>query len=315
MYYIGIDLGGTNIAAGLVDDNCKILCKDSVPTNAAGRTADEIITDMAKLALRLTAKAGLKPENIAWVGIGTPGSINKEKGIAEFAGNLPFKMTPMTDVFHKTWDIPVIIENDANAAALGEAYAGAAKGCRHAAMITLGTGVGGGFVIDRKIYAGFNFNGAEVGHMVIVHGGRLCTCGRRGCWETYASVSGLIADTKEAMRAHPESAMWSIAGGSLDAVNGKTSFVAARQGDAAGMEVVDQYLAYVATGVTNLINIFQPEVFCIGGAISKEGDFLLEPIRKHVVEERFTRYCSQTELKIATLGNDAGIIGAAMLGK
>jgi len=314
MYYIGIDLGGTNIGAGVVDENCNIVAKGSVPTQA-NRPVEEIISDMVKLSRDLTSQAGLAESEIAGIGIGIPGSIDKATGTVLYTCNLPFLKTPIEEIIRREWDIPVWIDNDANVAALGEVYAGCAKGCRHAVMITLGTGVGGGLVIDRKIYAGFNDNGAEIGHTVIVKDGRQCTCGRKGCWERYASVSGLIIDTREAMEKHPETLMWELENHSTDHISGKTAFIAAKRGDAVAQEVVKNYCEYIGVGLTNIINIFQPEVLCIGGAISKEGEYLLAPVREFVERERFTRYCAQTELKIATLGNDAGIIGAAMLGK
>ncbi|MEA4822698.1 MAG: ROK family glucokinase [Clostridiaceae bacterium] len=314
MVYIGVDLGGTKIAAGVVNDNCEILCKDSIPSGAS-RPAAEIAADMADLCRNVAKKSGVDLADVAWIGIGSPGSIDRENGVILYANNINFLKTPLAALIREHWDIPVHIDNDANAAALGEAYAGAAKGCRDAIMITLGTGVGGGIIIDRKIYSGFNANGAELGHMVIVASGRPCTCGRNGCWEAYASVSGLIADTRAAMLAHPESAMWQLQNGSIEHVSGKTAFDAARAGDAVAEEVVRQYREYVAIGITNLVNIFQPEVLCVGGAISKEGEYLLGPVREFVERERYTRYCAQTEIKIAALGNDAGIIGAAMLGK
>ncbi|NLD87521.1 MAG: ROK family protein, partial [Clostridiales bacterium] len=223
MYYIGIDLGGTNIACGVVDDSCKIIYKDSVPTNVS-RPAEEIIKSMALLAADAAEKSEVGKNSVAWVGIGSPGSIDRENGILLYANNLPFSRTPMREIFNKYWNIPVYIDNDANAAALGEAYAGAAKDCNEAIMITLGTGVGGGIIIDKKIYSGFNSNGAELGHMVIVANGEKCSCGRNGCWEAYASVTGLIRDTKKAMDAHPESFMWSIMEGSeKKRVSGRTS--------------------------------------------------------------------------------------------
>ncbi len=314
MVYIGVDLGGTKIAAGVVNDNCEILYKDSIPTGAS-RPAEEIAADMAALCKSVTEKAGVDPADVAWIGIGSPGSIDRENGVILYANNINFLKTPFAAMLRAHWDIPVYIDNDANAAALGEAYAGAAKGCRDAIMVTLGTGVGGGIIIDRKIYSGFNSNGAELGHTVIVADGRPCTCGRHGCWEAYASVTGLIADTRAAMLAHPESSMWKLEDGSVENVSGKTAFIAAKAGDPVAEEVVRKYREYVAIGITNLVNIFQPEVLCVGGAISKEGEYLLAPIREFVERERYTRYCKQTEIKIASLGNDAGIIGAAMLGK
>ena len=180
--------------------------------------------------------------------------------------------------------------------------------------ITLGTGVGGGIIIDGKLFAGSNLAGGELGHTVIVHGGEPCTCGRKGCWEAYASATGLIKLTKKAMEANPDSKMWELCGGDINNASGRTSYDGMRAGDKAATDVVEAYEDYVACGVTNMVNIFQPEVLCIGGGISKEGDTLLNPIVDKVAAVRFTKNVEkQTKVKIAELGNDAGIIGAAFI--
>lgn len=314
MYTIGIDLGGTNIAAGIVDENCHIVIKDSVPTGLP-RSAEEIARDIAALSKDLAARAGIGDSQIKWAGLGTPGTANAETGIIEYANNMGFNQVPMRKMLSELMQKTVYIENDANAAAYGEFLAGAAKGSRSAVAITLGTGVGGGIIIDGKIYQGFNYAGAELGHMVIVAGGRECTCGRKGCFEAYASASGLIAMTRESMQRNPSSAMWGIAGGKLSGVNGKTAFDAMRADDPSGKKVVEEYLYYLGCGLINVINIFQPEVLCIGGGICKEGDNIIKPLSAMIEKEHYSRYAArQTKLCIAALGNDAGIIGAAMLG-
>lgn len=313
--YIGIDLGGTNIAAGLVNENCEIVYKKSIPTHAE-RPAEQIIADMAALAKSVTAEGGVKPEDIEWVGIGTPGTVDVDNGIIVYANNIGFLNTPAAEIFRKHWDKPVFLGNDANCAALGEAYAGAAKGCDTAIMITLGTGLGGGIIINRKIYAGFNGAGGELGHMVIVKDGAQCTCGRKGCWEAYSSATGLIRMTKEAMLADTQkkSLLWKL-NPDINDVSGKSAYIAAAQGDAAAKAVTDEYEDYLACGIATMINIFQPEVFCVGGGVSHEGERMLAPVRKLVAQQIYTRGVKQTEIKIATLGNNAGIVGAAMLGK
>ncbi len=313
MYYIGIDLGGTNIAVGLVDEDKNIIRKESIPTNA-GRSAEEIICDMARLSKKIVSDAELNLKDIKWVGIGCPGSVDRENGVVLYANNISFEQTPLREIFNKYFEINVYIDNDANCAALGEAYAGSAKDCKDVVFVTLGTGVGGGIIIDKKVYSGFNDNGGEIGHTVIAFDGRRCSCGRRGCWESYASVTALIVDTIDAMKWNRQSLMWKLCDGSLDKVNGKTAFDAAKAGDEAALNVVNQYFRYVAAGVTDLVNTFQPEILLLGGSISKEGEYLLSPVRKIVEKERYTKHCKQTELKIASLGGDAGIIGAAMLG-
>ena len=314
MLCVGIDLGGTNIAAGVVGEDCRILAKAACPTRAP-RPAEEICRDMATAAREALEKAGVTERDVAWVGIGAPGVANPVTGQVEFSNNLAFHHAPVGRLMEDLLGKPIYLENDANAAAYGETLAGAAKGAKNAVAVTLGTGVGGGVVLDGKIYSGFNFAGGELGHTVFVHGGEPCTCGRLGCWEAYASVTALIRQTRRAMEENPSSVMWQIAG-SLERVNGKTSFDAMRQGDPAGTAVVDTYIRYVAGGIVNIVNIFQPEIICIGGGISKEGDTLLNPVRAIVERERYRRYSQkQTKILAARLGNDAGIIGAAFLGR
>jgi glucokinase len=314
--YIGIDLGGTNIAAGLVNDKCEIVAKKSIPTRAS-RPVEDIIKDMALLARTLVQENGYKKDDIAWAGIGSPGTVDFENGVVIYANNIAFRNTPSAKIFREIYDIPVFLGNDANCAALGEAYAGAAKGCDCAVAITLGTGLGGGIIINRKIYAGFNGAGGELGHMVIVKDGAPCTCGRKGCWESYSSATGLIRMTVEAMKTDTEkkSLLLETAGGSLENVSGRTAYLAAKRGDRLAISVVDKYHKYLACGIVNIINIFQPQVFCIGGGISNEGKYLLEPLKKLIFAETYTKDIPQTEIKLALLGNDAGIVGAAMLGK
>ena len=211
----------------------------------------------------------------------------------------------------------VLIENDANAAAKGEVACGASKGHKNSVMITLGTGLGGGIVIDNKIYSGFNFSGAELGHTVIEYNGRPCSCGRRGCWEAYSSATGLINMTKDKMKECKDTIMWEMCGGKLENAGGRTAFDAMRKGDKAGKEVVDMYIAYLAAGTVNMINIFQPEVLVIGGGICNEKEYLTKPLQEIIDREQYSRNNPEdlkTKVRIAALGNDAGIIGAAMLG-
>lgn len=316
MYYLGIDLGGMSIKAGVCDDNGKILYKDTCVT-IRNEDGDRIINDMAALCLNVIKGAGLTVEDIEYAGIASPGSADSEKGTIIYASTLPFLNYPISEKLSERTGIKKIyVENDANAAAKGEATYGAAKGYKDSLFITIGTGVGGGIIIDNKIYTGFNFSGAELGHMVIVKDGEECSCGRRGCMECYASATGLIKLTKERMAENKDSVMWSLCGGDLEKVNGKTAFDAQRVGDACGIAVVKEYIKYLACGIVNFINIFQPEVLSIGGGICKERETLLAPLREIVEKEQYSRHCEKkTLIKTAELGNDAGIIGAAALGK
>lgn len=309
MYYVGIDLGGTNIAAGLVDENGKILSSISVPTNAE-RDYKEIVKDMADVSKQVIEKAGVGMSEVKGVGIGCPGSIDNANGICVYSNNLKMDNAEISKEFKKHLDLPVNLENDANAAALGE-YKINGNGASSFIFVTLGTGVGGGIVIDGKIYRGFNGAGGEIGHSVIVSDGEYCTCGRNGCWEAYASVTALIRQTKAAMEKNPDSMMHEIAA-EEGKVSGMTAFVAAKKGDKAGQTVVNKYFEYVGEGITNMVNIFQPDKVVIGGSISKEGDYLLKPVREFVDSHEYNKKMKKTQIEIATLFGDAGIIGAAM---
>lgn len=313
MYYIGVDVGGTKLSAGVVNENCDILAKDKLPARPE-RGIDAVIDDILLLTKNVTAMAGVDTRDIALIGIGLPGAIDIEKGRLIYAGNLPYDNTPIVDILRKYWDIPVILGNDANAAALGEVLKGAARDHNDVLMLTLGTGIGGGIIINRKIYSGFNGLAGEVGHMIIEKDGKRCTCGRLGCFEAYASATGLKRLTRERMLQNRDSLMWRIAG-SAETAGGRTAFDAAQQGDAEGARVVSEYIGYLACGVINLISIFQPEVVIIGGGVSKQGESLLAPLRKLVEEAAFTSKVAEAKIVPAILGNDAGIIGAAMLGK
>ncbi len=318
MYYIGVDLGGTNIAIGIVDENKKIVLKGSTPTNPA-RDGELIIKDMAALAEKLLKDAKIPLAEVAYVGIASPGTANSDTGVIEYANNLPFRDFPIAEYFKKYLPVKAVyVANDANAAALGEHVAGAAKGSRNSVMITLGTGVGGGIVLDGKLYSGFNHAAGELGHIVIRQGGRLCSCGRRGCWEAYSSATALSAMTKEKVLECKAQLIPSLMIDEYEAngrVSARTAFAAMKQGDAPGREVVDTYITYLACGIANVINIFQPEILCIGGGVCNERDYLLKPLMEKVAHEQYTRANDkQTKVVIAELGNDAGIIGAACLG-
>ena len=318
MYRLGVDLGGTNIAVGLVDENFNIVCKKSVPTGAE-RGAEPIVEDMAKVCIAICEEMNVPLKDIVCVGIATPGIANYETGYVEYTNNIPFVKFPIGPLLsEKLGGVKVFIENDANAAALGEAVAGAARGTKSSVMITLGTGVGGGVIIDGKVFSGFNYAGPELGHMVIERGGRPCTCGRSGCWEAYSSATALIKMTREKLdecvKNGEKTVMTSLVE-KAGKVTGRTAFDAMREGDKAGSEVVDLYLSYLITGLVNIVNIFQPEVISLGGGVSNEGQWLVDRIYPLIYKEQYgSGIVKSTELRIAKLKNDAGIIGAAMLG-
>ena len=319
MYRIGIDLGGTNIAVGLVNERFEIVKKVSAPTLVAERSPRDIVSAMAELCRCVCARQGISLADIEAIGVASPGAVNPGEGVVEYCNNLHFERFPMQAVLCElTGCKNVHVENDANAAAWGEAVAGAAKGTSSSVMITLGTGVGGGVITDGKLLSGFNFAGGELGHMVIDRGGVLCTCGRRGCWEAYSSATALVRMTREKMAECEgkgrKTVMVELAK-TRGKVNGLTAFDAMRAGDEAAREVVDEFVSYLATGVTNIVNIFEPEVISIGGGVSGEGETLLAPLREIVLRDRYgAGLVEPPRIVTAKLGNDAGIIGAAFLG-
>lgn len=317
MYRIGIDLGGTNIAAGIVDKDLNLLYTASVPTGA-DRDGALIMDDMAELCRKLCADHNIALSEIESIGIASPGIANHDTGVVEYANNLPFRKFPIAQMLRDRLGIErVRLENDANAAAWGEAVAGAAKGTTNSIMITLGTGVGGGIIIDNKVYSGFNYAGAELGHIVIEVNGAQCSCGRKGCWEAYSSATGLIRMTKEKIeeceREGRPTLMKKIAE-EKGKVSGRTAFDAKRAGDEAAAEVVDKYVLYLAEGLSNIVNIFQPEVVSLGGGVCNEGDYLLDLLMPKIRERVYGgNIVLATKICVAKLGNNAGIIGAAML--
>ncbi len=313
MYNIGIDLGGTNIKVGLVDENYNIVQKATAKTNLP-RPADSICGTIVELIWQCLNAAKVTIGEVNSIGIGTPGVANRNSGIVLYSCNLDFHNTDLRTLLKQRLDKPIFVENDANAAAFGEVLAGAGKGYSDVVVVTLGTGVGGGIIIGGKIYTGLNVCGAELGHTVIEFNGRQCGCGRKGCFEAYSSATALINMTKEAMEANKESAMWGLVGGDIEKVDGKTAFDGMRANDEAAKGVVNMYIEYLGCGLTNIVNTFQPEVLLIGGGICKEGENLTKPLYEIICRDM---YCidekQSTKLDICKLGNDAGIIGAAFL--
>ncbi|MBQ6117632.1 MAG: ROK family protein [Clostridia bacterium] len=314
MYRIGIDLGGTNIVAGIIDENNKIVAKASRKTNAP-RAAEAIFDDMAAAVKEAMAQLGITNDDVISIGVGTPGSVNKELELIEFANNLGFDNVPAYKLLRERTGIEKVwFDNDANCAALGEAVAGCGKGVKDFIMITLGTGVGSGIIVNGKLVTGLNYAAGEMGHTVIVYNGEQCNCGRRGCWERYSSATALITQTKDAMRKNSSSIMWEMVDNDITKVSGRTAFDAMRKGDETAKKVVDKYIGYLACGISNIVNIFQPEILAVGGGIGNEKENLLDPVRKVLASERYSIHAKkQTRLLPAELGNDAGIIGAALL--
>lgn len=315
MYYIGVDVGGTNLVAGVVNDENEILGRAKAKAENY-KTAEETIHAIVEISRAAAADAGIPESEIVHVGVGIPGAVNRKTCFVYETVNAPFHMVKFGELFRKEWDIPVYLENDANCAVIAEFLAGAARNKDSALLVTLGTGVGGGFINYGRLEGGINLLGMEIGHMVLEVDGYPCPCGRKGCWEQYSSATALKRQTRDAIALHPDSILARMAEEN-GKVSGRTAFEASRAGCPVGKAVVDRYLHYLAEGLTNLVNIFQPEVIVLGGGVSNERDedFLI-PLRKMVGGFRFNEDgLGHTEIIKAERGNDAGIIGAGLLNR
>lgn len=309
-YFLGVDLGGTYTAAGIVNERGALLIKDSIPTDK--RNPRAVCDCIAQLAEALPARAGIPGSELVRVGVGSPGIVCN--GVVVYASNLEFENTPLQSMLEDRLDMPVRLQNDGNAAAFGELAAGAGRGFASLVALTIGTGVGSGIVLDSKIHSGFNGGAGELGHTVIVANGRTCSCGKAGCLEAYCSATALKAITREVMAGDKNSLLWTLCGGSPDKVSARTAFEAMRGGDPAGRGIVEDFLFHLSLGVSNAINLIQPEVFCIGGGVSKEGDAIILPLRELVRGQTYMkREDMRPRICAAKLGNDAGIIGAALM--
>ena len=315
MYYVGVDLGGTKIAAGLITKQGDILYKESIATMRE-RHYKDIVADISELVLNVTTKGGTDIENVEYIGIGAPGTVNSKEGKVIYCNSLNFNNISIRAEIQKYINLPVFVDNDANCAAIAESTFGSSKGFMDSVMLTLGTGIGCGIIMNGKIYRGFNNAAGEAGHMVIVVDGKQCTCGRKGCFEAYSSATALIRDTKEAAVKYPESIINTLVKGDLSLIDGKTAFDAEASGDEAGIMLITNYIKYLAEGIINIINMFRPEIVVVGGGISAQGENLIKPLRMIVDKGVYGgTELPNTILSAASLVNDAGIIGAAMLGK
>ncbi len=313
MYRIGIDLGARNIVAGVVDEKNRILGKGYAKLMGSEEAGK--IVDFMKQAINASIKnANVSLDDVELIGVATPGSVDRANGVVEYASNLAFDNYPLRQVLQDEYNKKVFIENDANCAALGEAIAGAGNGVDQFVFVTIGNGIGAGIVMNGKLVRGCNDAAGEIGHMVIKLGGERCGCGRRGCWEAYASTKALIEQTKDAMSKNFNTLMWDMVDGDMKRVESFTAFEAMQDGDIVARTVVNQYIHYIAVGVVNVINIFQPKILCIGGSIGTEGESLLYPIRHYVNNEHYSINAKiQTQICAAVLGEEAALIGASLL--
>lgn len=314
MLYIGIDVGGTSMKAGIVDEGGRILCKAACPSGIE-RGHEAMIHDMASLCRQVAQEAGVSMEDIASIGIGIPGMQDPRTGRVPFCTNLKWHDVPLVELMQREIDKPVYINNDATVAGLAESVAGVSATVKNSCFVTLGTGVGGGVVLDGKVFMGPHGIATEVGHMITVAGGELCTCGNRGCWERYASATAIIREGRRFAEAHPESALAKRVDGCLDRIEARTIIDLAKEGDPDCTAIFDNYVYHLTVGLVNLINLYDPEVIALGGGVSHAGDFLLDKVRALLPEMIFFKSMPHARIELARLGNDAGIIGAAMLGR
>ncbi len=314
MVYIGIDLGGTNIAVGVVSEAGSILSETSAKT-LAERPYQEVIRDMAACVMKAVTKAGLTEADIASIGIGIPGVAQGDSGVVFNCTNLGWINVPLRAEMQKYINKPVFLDNDANVAALAESYFGVSAGYKSSVMITLGTGVGGGIVINGRPWAGAHGRGGEIGHMTLVPDGAPCTCGNNGCVERYCSATALIRTAKQECYSFPDTAILKKAGGDINRVNAKLVIDAAKEGDASALRVFNSFVKYLAMTINDITAFFDPDIIVLGGGVSYAGDFLLNNVAALLPRYQMFKALPIPKLALAKLGNEAGIVGAAMLGK
>lgn len=314
MVYIGIDLGGTSIKAGIVNEAGEITSKANCPTGVE-RGYEAVIRDMWGLCEQVIAQENLTAKDVKAIGIGLPGIADPATKRVPFCTNLGWVDVPVAQEMAKYTDIPVYIDNDATVAGLAESVAGVSKGAKNSVFITLGTGVGGGIIVNGQIYSGQHGVASEIGHMITVAGGEQCTCGNRGCWERYASATAIIREARKFAQANPDCSIAKAVEGNLENITAKTVIDLAKAGDPDASKLFDNYVYHLCIGIVNLINLYDPEVIALGGGVSHAGEFLLEAVRTKLPEMVFYKTMKYARIELARLGNDAGIIGAAMLGK
>lgn len=314
MLYIGIDVGGTTAKAGVVDEAGQILYKSSCKTGIE-RDFEDIAADMAELCRHIVRESGHEMAEVAAVGVGIPGEQSPKTGLVAFCNNLGWVDVPLMQRLRDALGLPVYVDNDANVAALAESAFGASKDVSSSILITLGTGVGGGIVRDQRIHTGAHGVGGEIGHMVVVVDGEPCNCGHRGCWEKYASATAIIRMGRALMEEKPDCALARQMGGDAANLNAKAVLDLAKAGDADCAGIFETYVKYLCVGLANLINIYDPDMLVLGGGVAHAGDFLLDAVRAALGDYVYCPALSWARVELARMGNDAGIIGAAMLGR
>lgn len=314
MMRIGVDVGGMSIKFGLVNEKYEIVARKVIDTHRETQSAEEIIARMATAVKELLEENGLTQADCEGIGIACPGTSDPVNGVIVYSNNIEWKNVPILKMLRESLHLPMALANDADAAALGEVLDGAAKGKQNAVLLTLGTGVGGGVIIDRKVFSGPLRGGCELGHMVIARDGKQCTCGRKGCLETYASATALMEGAREMAAMHPESLMNELGGNNPENITGKIIYDAKKRGDAAATSVVENYEENLSIGIANLVNVFRPEIFILGGGVSAQKEYLTDALWSRVKGMCFGGELGEVPpIVTSRLGNDAGIIGAAYL--
>ena len=314
MLYIGIDVGGTTIKAGVVDADGNILFKHAGPTGLE-RGYGSVIQDIATLGLSAVKESGHTLDEVKAIGIGIPGIMDQRTGVVPFCTNLKWHDVPIIEEMKKYTDLPVYVDNDATVAGLAESVKGVSAGCSNSVFITLGTGVGGGIIINDRVFTGSHGVASEIGHMVTVDGGEPCTCGKRGCWERYTSATALIREGRRLCAVKPDCALMQSVDYDIRGITAKHVLDLAKTGDPDCARIFDHYVHHLCVGLGNLINLYDPEVIALGGGVSHAGAFLLDAIRARLHDYVFFKSMPYARVELAQLTNDAGIIGAAMLGR
>lgn len=294
---VGIAIGGTDTRIGLIDVHQHVIAERMIKTNAE-RPAEEVVEEIGKTVLALLEQQKIPMDQCVGAGIGVPGTVDRKQGVVRYSNNIRWEDVDIVKEMGKYLPIPIYIANDADCAALGEVTAGAGRDYQDVIMLTLGTGVGGGIILDGNIYEGKGIGGSELGHMVIVEDGEQCTCGRKGCLEAYVSETALIRDVRRAVGKE---------------LTPEAIFAAAKK-DEAVKAVVDSYIRRLGTGIVNIVNIFRPQLVLLGGGVSAQGEELIKPVEEIMRQGCFGKEKSELpQIKIASLGNEAGMIGAAGL--
>ncbi|BDU49867.1 ROK family protein [Haliovirga abyssi] len=312
-YVVGIDVGGTNIKAGILKNNGEILKTYSIKTEAFNG-AEDVLNRIKNLVEKMLDENNVYKADVLGIGMGIPGPVNTDTGVVNFCANMVgWENFPAAEKLEKLTGLKVKVGNDVNVITLGEDWLGAAKGYKNVLGITLGTGIGGGIILNGHLISGTNGAAGEIGHMKVIEDGKLCGCGQKGCWEAYASATGLEREAVSRLRVNRDTLIWEVVNGNFSKVNAKVIFDAAKKGDKFALDLVDYEVKYLSIGLSNLINILNPEIVVIGGGVSLAGDILFNKLNKALEKDTLKVSLDAVKIVPAKLGNSAGLVGAAAL--